>query len=166
MGWEKIVQKNDRLSCRGNDILWLGLVGAAMLFCYVKTRMAEEHSDGKIRRRLEIGGWPWQLGKSPSKGVNKKDNGKIVNWAFRRSYCQYYWSNYMICNTRYIINDKRNHNFYITRTNCFRPVPPDDHLLEARSFGWPFASVGILRMIIWKIPDPPGEHLQQQQKQQ
>ena len=43
---------------------------------------------------------------------------------------------------------------------CQRPDAPDDHLQEAGSSGWSFASGQILRMIICKWPVPPDDHLQ------
>ena len=43
---------------------------------------------------------------------------------------------------------------------CKRPLPKDDHLQEARSSGWSFASGQILWMIICKWPVPPNDHLQ------
>ena len=43
---------------------------------------------------------------------------------------------------------------------CNRPVPPDDHLQEARSSRWSFARGGILWMIICKWLDPLDNHLQ------
>ena len=44
---------------------------------------------------------------------------------------------------------------------CKRPVPPYDHLQEARSSGWSFARGQILWMIICKWPVPPNDHLQE-----
>ena len=43
---------------------------------------------------------------------------------------------------------------------CKRPVPPDDHLQEARSSRWSFARGRILWMTICKWPVPPKDHLQ------
>ena len=41
------------------------------------------------------------------------------------------------------------------------PDPPDDHLQEARFFGWSYASGRILWMIICKRPDPLDDHSQE-----
>ena len=43
---------------------------------------------------------------------------------------------------------------------CKRLDPPDDHLQEAGSSGWPFASGWSLQIIICKRTDPPDDHLQ------
>ena len=44
---------------------------------------------------------------------------------------------------------------------CKSPAPPDDHLQEVGSSGWPFAKGLSLRMIICKSPAPPYDHLQE-----
>ena len=44
---------------------------------------------------------------------------------------------------------------------CKRPVPPDDHLQEARSSGCSFTRGLSLQIIICKWPDPPDDHLQE-----